>query len=159
MTTPTDIHQLLTRQTIGVGCKVDTKQELLSSVVDLLRGHPAVLDLEAVREAVFDRERVMSTGVGKGLGLPHAKTSAVSETVAAFATTARAVDYGAIDNRPVQLVFLLVGTEAAKTHHIKLLSRVSRLMNRDELREQLMKAADAEEVLRLFEEGESSMLA
>lgn len=154
----TEIHQLLKRDTIRVGLPGETKEEVLNNLIDLLKGQPGVRDLEKVREAVFTREAVMSTGVGKGLALPHAKTDAVDRTVAALAVTAHPVDFGAIDDQPVRILFLLVGAEEAKTQHIKILSRISRLMNRDDFRKRLLQARDADEVLALMEEGELSLL-
>lgn len=153
-----EIHQLLTADTVRVGLAGATKEEVLNNLVDLLRDHPAVVDLEAVRRAVFEREQIMSTGVGKGLGLPHAKTSSVRENVAAFAITGAPIPFGAIDNAPVRLLFLLVGTENAKSQHIKILSRISRLMNRDPFRERLLKTRTPEQVLKSFEDEESHLL-
>ncbi len=147
-------HQLLTADTVRVGLPGRTKDDVINALLDVVATHPAVIDPEAMRRAVFEREQMMSTGVGKSLGLPHAKTAAVTETIAAFAITADPVDFGAIDDEKVRLVFLLVGTEAAKSEHIKILSRISRLLNRDAFRERLLQARDAEEVLALLEEGE-----
>lgn len=153
-----NLYQLLTPATVRVGLAAATKEDLINDLVDLLEGQPAVKGLEPIRQAVFARELQMSTGVGKGLALPHAKTAAVRDTVAAFAVTAEPVDYGAIDNQPVRLAFLLVGTEEARSQHIKLLSRVSRLMNRDPFRQRLLQARTPEDVIRAFEEGEASLL-
>lgn len=152
-----EIHQLLTPATVQVGLPGETKDEVINNLIDLLAGHPVIRSLEEVRSAVFEREAVMSTGVGKGLGLPHAKTSAVTENVAAFAVTREPVPFGAIDGKPVRLLFLLVGSETAKSQHIKILSRISRLMNRDAFRERLLQATTPEEVLRIFEEGEAQL--
>jgi mannitol/fructose-specific phosphotransferase system IIA component (Ntr-type) len=99
----------------------------------------------------------MSTGVGKGLGLPHAKTAAATETVAAFATTAAAVDFGAIDDQPVRLVLLLVGPEGDKSQHIKILGRISRLASRDGLRDRLVDATEPTEVIEILTEGERDL--
>ncbi len=147
-------HQFLTADTVRVDLPGRTKDDVINALLDVVATHPAVIDPEGMRRAVFEREKMMSTGVGKGLGLPHAKTAAVTETVAAFAITADPVEFGAIDDQKVRLVFLLVGTEAAKSEHIKILSRISRLLNRDAFRERLLQARDADEVLALLEEGE-----
>lgn len=152
-------HQLLSPDTVRVGLSARSKDEVINALLDVAATHAAVVDPEAMRRAVFEREQMMSTGVGKGLGLPHAKTAAVTETVAAFAITADPVDFGAIDDQKVSLVFLLVGTEEAKSEHIKILSRISRLLNRDAFRERLLQAHDAEEVLALLEEGEVQLAA
>ena len=152
-------HQLLTVDTVRVGLPGQTKDEVINALLDVVATHPAVQDPDAMRQAVFARERMMSTGVGKGLGLPHAKTQAVTATLAAFAITAEPVDFGAIDDQKVRLVFLLVGTEAAKSEHIKILSRISRLLNRDAFRKRLLRARDAGEVLTILEEGEMELEA
>lgn len=154
-----EIHDLLTPETVQVGLPGSTKDDVLINLVDLLQGHSSIRDLERVRSAIFEREKIMSTGVGKGLALPHAKTPFVRESVAAFAVTKEPVDFGSIDNVPVRLVFLLVGTEAAKSEHIKILSRVSRLMNREPFRKRLLDVQDPTDVLRIFEDGESNLLA
>lgn len=153
------IHRILTHDTIQVGLPGQDKEAVLHALLDLVVDHPSVVDPEALRTAVFERERMMSTGVGKGLGLPHAKTDAVSETLAAFAITAEPIEYGAIDDEKVRVLFLLVGTEKAKSQHIKILSRISRLLNRDTFRKRLLKAKNAKAVLRLFEEGEVALEA
>lgn len=153
-----EIHDLLTPDTVRVDLPGSTKEEVLGNLIELLDGHPAVRDLDAVREAILDRERMMSTGVGKGLALPHAKTSSVQESVAAFGVTREPIDFGSIDNTPVHLIFMLVGTEAAKSEHIKILSRVSRLMNRDRFRERLLDVRTPEDVMAIFEDGESDLL-
>jgi mannitol/fructose-specific phosphotransferase system IIA component (Ntr-type) len=101
----------------------------------------------------------MSTGVGKMLGLPHAKTAAARETVAAFATTAEPIDFGAIDDQPVRLLFLLVGPEDDKSRHIKILGRISRLVSRDSIREQLLDVEAPDDVIRILKEGEAQLRA
>jgi mannitol/fructose-specific phosphotransferase system IIA component (Ntr-type) len=154
----TEIHQILTPATIRVGLPGLKKDEVINNLVDLLEGRPGVRNLEMVRAAVFEREKVMSTGVGKGLGLPHTKTAAVDDTVAAFAITQEPIDFGAIDNKPVRLLFLLVGNEQSKSQHIKLLSRISRLMNRDAFRDRLLRVATPDEALRIFQEGEMHLM-
>lgn len=152
-----DLKDLLSRRTVRVGLAGNSKDEIVGALVEVLERFPEIRDLDKVREAVLDREAVMSTGVGKGLALPHAKTSAVSGTVAAFAVTEKPIEWGAIDNEPVRLVFMLVGTEAARSQHIRVLSRVSRLMNRDDFRTRLLDAHTADDVIEAFEEGDLAL--
>ncbi|HLT48207.1 MAG TPA: PTS sugar transporter subunit IIA [Rubricoccaceae bacterium] len=151
------VASLLAPERVQVGLPAQSKEAVIEAVIEQLGGAPAVRDLGRVRDAVFAREAVMSTGVGKGLALPHARTDAVSDTVAAFAVTAGPVDYGALDGQPVRLVFLLVGPEGERSTHVRLLSRISRLMNRDAFRARLLQARDAEAVLAAFREGEEEI--
>jgi mannitol/fructose-specific phosphotransferase system IIA component (Ntr-type) len=96
----------------------------------------------------------MSTGVGKGFAIPHGKTNAVNDVIAAFGKTTRDIDYDALDGNPVHLVFLLVGRDDMVSKHIKLLSRISRLMNKDEFRERLVNSNSKEEIINIFKEEE-----
>ena len=154
----TEITKLLGPKTIKVGLAGSTKAEVLEALIDSLEGHPSVLDLDLVREDVLSRESIMSTGVGQGLGLPHAKTAGVRDTVAAFATTSEPVDYGSIDDRPVHLLFLLLGPEMSRSQHIKILSRISRLMNRPQIRDALLRSTSADDVIDVLAEGELELL-
>ncbi|PEN14635.1 PTS sugar transporter subunit IIA [Longibacter salinarum] len=156
-TSTTEINQLLSPDRIRIGLPGSSKSEIINGLVDVLAGHPSIDSIETVRRAIFAREQMMSTGVGKGLGLPHAKTDAAQETIAAFATTKNPVDFGAIDDEPVHLLLLLVGPEADKSHHIKILGRISRLVSRDDLRTDLRNAASSEDVLRLLKNGEDAL--
>ncbi|MDX1531520.1 MAG: PTS sugar transporter subunit IIA [Rhodothermales bacterium] len=154
------IAELLKPEAVRIGLPGTEKAVLIDALVDLLDTYgDAVIDLARVRADVHDREAQMSTGVGKGLALPHARSAAVRDTVAAFATTAEPVEFGAIDGSPVRLVFLLVGPEMERSRHIKLLSRVSRLMNRDAFRKGLLAARTSEEALALFRDAEAALAA
>jgi fructose-specific phosphotransferase system IIA component len=149
------IASILEEQFIAINLPSETKEETLNRMIDMLGKSPKVLDLDKVRSAILERERIMSTGVGHGFAIPHAKTDALTDIVAAFATTKKPIDFQALDDQPVQLIFMLVGKEAHVGMHLKLLSRISRLMNNQAFREQLMVATSAAEVLKLFNEEEN----
>jgi fructose PTS system EIIBC or EIIC component len=135
-----------------------SKDQIIDAMIDLIAQSPKVADKAKVRTAVFDREQIMSTGVGNGFAIPHGKTDAVNDVVAAFAVTANPIDYQSLDNRPVRLVFLLVGKESMVGPHIKLLSRISRLMNKEEFRNKLLSAGSRQEILDVFRLEEATYL-
>lgn len=156
-TQTTEINQLLRPEQVRIGLSGTSKEEVIDALVEVLRGHEDIDSLEAVRTAIFDREEMMSTGVGKELGLPHAKTPAATDTVAAFATTAEPVDFGSIDDEPIRLLLLLVGPEEHKSQHIKILGRISRLVSRKSLRQKLIAAEEPEEVIEILRRGEQEL--
>ena len=96
----------------------------------------------------------MSSGVGKGFAVPHAKTNSVRDVLLAFGRTKQPVNFESLDGQPVELVVLLAAKENMVAPHIRLLSRISRMMNNDEFRAALKKAATPEEVLNIFCEEE-----
>ena len=152
------ISDILTEQTIITGLEGRTKDDIINTLVDLVGSSPKVSDKEKVRSAIFDREKIMSTGVGNGFAIPHGKTDAVSDVVAAFGVTAQPIDYQSLDEKPVRLVFLLVGKDSMVGPHIKLLSRISRLMNKEEFREKLLQATSSRDVLETFRREEENYL-
>ena len=156
-TQTTKINQLLDPEHVRIGLDETSKEGVIDALVDVLAGHGAISSLDDVRAAIFAREEKMSTGVGKGLGLPHAKTPAASDTVAAFATTDGPVDFGAVDDVPVRLLLLLVGPEEHKSQHIKILGRISRLVSRDSMRERLVAADTPETVIETLRDGEAEL--
>ena len=150
------ISDILTENLVVIGLEGDSKDEIINSMIDVVSASPKVLDKDKVREAILEREKIMSTGVGNGFAIPHGKTEAVSDIVAAFAVTANPIDYHSLDEKPVRLVFLLVGKDNMVGPHIKLLSRISRLMNKEEFRKRLLDLKSSKEVLDMFKGEEAS---
>lgn len=150
------LNDLLTKDLIISDLKGKTKEEVINEMIDLFKEDPRIIDLDKVREAVLDREKIMSTGVGKGFAIPHGKTNSIKEIIAAFAKSEEPIEYESLDNQPVHLVFLLVGKDNLVSTHIKLLSRISRMMSKDNFRESLIKASSNEEILNIFKTEEEN---
>jgi len=152
------ITDVLEEQFVRTNLPGTSKEEIIDSMIRLIGNSRNVLDKDKVRQAIFEREKIMSTGVGNGFAIPHGKTDAVKDIVAAFAITEHPVDYQALDEQPVRLVFLLVGRDSLVGPHIKLLSRISRLMNKEEFRKELLMSKTPKEVIELFQRQEASYL-
>ena len=149
-----DISTHLDQSTIVKGLEVDNKEELINKVIDLLEPKVSDDQLAKIRDAVFLREEIMSTGIGKQLAIPHGKCDSLNEIFAAFAILDETVDFDSIDNQPVKMVFLLVGPNDQSSQHIKLLSRISRLMNSQAFREKLLECNDSEDIFETFQSEE-----
>jgi fructose-specific phosphotransferase system IIA component len=152
------ITDVLEEQFVRTNLPGTSKEEIIDSMINLIGTSKNVLDKEKVRQAILEREKIMSTGVGNGFAIPHGKTDAVKDIVAAFAVTEHPVDYQALDEQPVRLVFLLVGRDSLVGPHIKLLSRISRLMNREEFRKDLLMTKTPKDVIELFRRQEATYL-
>jgi mannitol/fructose-specific phosphotransferase system IIA component (Ntr-type) len=150
------VHELLDIKYILTEFKSEDKDNIINELVDLLKGDSRIIDLEEVRKCVFEREEKMSTGVGKGFAIPHGKTNSVTDILAAFGKSETPIEYNSLDGEPVHLLFLLIGKENLVAKHIKLLSRISRLMNNEEFRKKLINADSKESILKIFEEEEKS---
>jgi fructose-specific phosphotransferase system IIA component len=152
------ITSILTEDLIQVKIPGETKDDVINAIIDLALKSQKIKDIDKVRQAIFEREKIMSTGVGKGFAIPHGKTDAVSDIVAAFGVTEKPIDYQSLDHEPVRLLFLLIGKDSLVGAHIKLLSRISRLMNKEELRTRLLQAESSAEILKILQEEELNYL-
>lgn len=150
------ISEYLSTDVIIPDLKGNNKIEIINELINLYKENNKVSDLEKVRTAVLERENIMSTGVGKGFALPHGKTESVNDIIAAFGKSNKPIDYQALDQQPVYLVFLLVGKDNLVSAHIKLLSRISRMMNKEEFREKLKSLNTAEEIFEAFKLEEAT---
>lgn len=150
------ISDILDESVVRVQLKGKSKDEIINQMIAIVNNSNKITDIEKVREAIFEREKIMSTGVGNGFAIPHGKTDAVLDIVAAFAVTEEPIDYDSLDEQPVRLIFLLVGKDSMVGPHIKLLSRISRLMNKEEFRSKLLKAESEKQVIEIFKAEEST---
>ncbi len=148
------IEGLLSEKCIALHLDLALKSEVIENMLSIVAAHPGVLDIGMLREDVFRRERDMSTGIGKGLALPHAKSAGVSQPVMAFATLRNAINFDSIDEEPVTIVFLLATPEEMLSEHLKLLGRITRLAGREDVRRKLLLATSPAEVMELFRDEE-----
>lgn len=148
------ISDILDEKSVLVQLEASSKSELLEKMMGLAMNSGRISDKSAAFKEVLEREKIMSTGVGKGIALPHAKTNVVDGSVGALGILKKSVDFNSLDSKPVNIVFLLLGKESNVGNHLRLLSKISRLMNNNEFRESLEKKNNAREVLQLISEFE-----
>ncbi|GMU86614.1 MAG: PTS sugar transporter subunit IIA [Ignavibacteriales bacterium] len=149
------ISELLTPELITTELPVADKNLVIDAMLKLIENDPRVTDFQKVRQSVFDREKVMSTGVGKNFAIPHGKTDSVTDLIIAFGKSDEPINYSSLDGQPVYLVLLMVGKENNVSFNIKILSRVSRMMSNDQFREKLRLATSTDEIRSVFAEEEA----
>ncbi len=149
------LSELLNEDRILFDVKFENKENAITEMVNSLSGDPLIKDLEEVKQAVLEREKIMSTGVGNGFAIPHAKTKGADGFIAILAKLSEPIDFDSHDGKPVNIIFMLIGKETMVSEHIKMLSRISRLMNNDEFRQNLINASSKEEILSLLETEEN----
>jgi len=152
------LTEILQPDKILIDFKGTTKTEIINEMIDLFKGDERVTDIETIRTAVLERESIMSTGVGNGFAIPHGKTNMVTEMVAGFGLLRNPIDFEALDGKPVNLVFMLIGQEDSVGQHIKMLSRISRIMNQESIRTKLANTSSTEEIFQIFEDEDSKYL-
>jgi fructose-specific phosphotransferase system IIA component len=150
------IVDILNINSIQIGLKASNKKALLEKMIDLAEYSGKLLNLDDVKKEVYEREKIMSTGIGKGVAIPHAKTNFINNSIAAFAILDSPIEYDSIDGNPVNIICLLLGQESKVGNHLRLLSKVSRLVNTDNIRSDLLAAQNPSEILEIIRRNEDN---
>jgi len=146
-----DIVDLLAPEAVLPSLRVQSKKQLLQ---DLSARAAAVTGLPERRifETLVERERLGSTGMGQGIAIPHGRLAGLARIVGLFARLETPVAYDAVDDQPVDLVFLLLAPEGAGADHLKALAKVSRLLRNQPACEKLRAAGKPEVLYALLTE-------
>ncbi len=148
----------LSRNHVFTGVVADTRDDVIREMLDRLVGTGAcsAADAVTVLRAVLKRERVGSTGVGRGVAIPHCKTAAVAGPFVAFGRTTAPVDFGASDGEGVRSVFLVVSRPEDAATHMAILSAISRGVRSDYYARVLSNTSDVALLYDLFGEIEGA---
>jgi len=145
-----EISRVLTPNLIIYPLEATSKEEVISALIDKLYDERKITDPDSAKKAVIDRENLMSTGVGRGVALPHGKYLESDDVLVAAGISPEGIDFAAIDAEPVHIFVLLLTPERFPGKHLELLSKFSRLLNSTKCREELMNAKTPEEITRTF---------
>jgi fructose PTS system EIIBC or EIIC component len=130
------------------------KDGAIKELLDMLNQSVPLSDPEAVLKRILYEESIMSTGVGSGLGIPHARSDQVDGVVTALGISPEGIDYGSADGEPVRLVFLILSSVSAMPAYMSVLSRTSRIFDQEEMRNRVLAAESAEEIINLIRSQE-----
>jgi PTS system nitrogen regulatory IIA component len=140
----------LSLDTVTADLQGANKQEIIESLLDILMKTGKVKNRENALAAVLDRERKMSTGMENSIAIPHGKTDAVDELVAAVGVTKNAVDFEALDKQPSRIFIMTLSSSRRTGPHIQFLKEISELLRSADMRRKLLAARDAREILQVL---------
>lgn len=149
------ITELLSKDTIILNLKSKTKLEVIDELIDKLDTAGKLNDREEYKKAILKREEEFSTGVGDGVAIPHAKTSAVKLPSLAFGYSKEGIDYGSLDGKPAHIFFMIAGGENANNEHLETLSRLSVMLMNEDFKKKITNIKTEEDLLRIIDEQES----
>lgn len=130
---------------------VDSRDEAIDELIDLLDEEEHLPEKEVFRKAIFDRENLISTGIGMGVAIPHAKLKSFNDFFIAIGIQQKkGIEWNALDKAPVRLIFLIGGPDDKQAEYLQILSLLTSAIRDVELRKKLLMAQSAEEVLALF---------
>ncbi len=153
-----EIRDFLAAEAVVVDLAAASKKQLLQALSQRI-ARVARQDERTVFDVLLERERLGTTGVGKGIAIPHGRIANLDRIYGLFARLKPSVDFESLDNEPVDLVFLLLAPAAAGADHLKALARVSRLLRNPAQCEKLRTAPDAKAALAILTAETASQAA
>lgn len=128
---------------------VRSREEALNAMVGLIDDAGKLHSKDNFYAAIMKREEIVSTGIGKGIAIPHAKLAEYDDFFIAIGVLQRGVDWKALDNAPVRLIFMIAGPEDRQTEYLQILSSLTSLLN-EEIRKKILTLNSKEAIIRLF---------
>ena len=136
--------------------KARNKKEAIKKISVLLKKADEMIDFDVFLKDVFEREELKTTGIGKEVAIPHARTDAVKDFVMVFAKSPEGVKFNSLDGKPVKLIFLIGTPKKEKlNNHLKILARLTKLLQEKSFRDSLLNASSSKEIIEKFREVES----
>ena len=146
-----EISQLLSADRI-VFLKDDTKIGSLKALVKVLAKTKEVAKEKELGKAISDRERILSTGIGYGIAIPHAKIATVSNFVAAVGISKHGVPFDSLDAKDVHVIVMIAGPEGQNEEYLRILARFTAVLKSEETRRRIIAAKNAAQILAILEE-------
>ena len=144
------ISDIMSIDSILLSVKAKNKRQLLEEVAHFA-AEKINIDERTIFDAIWERENLGSTGLGNGVALPHGRLAELNKVFVFFAKLTSAIDFDAIDNKPIDIVFMLLSPESSGADHLTALAKISRVLKDNTLTEKLRKAASAEEIYALLD--------
>ena len=140
----------LKKNNILVKPNAKNRWEIIEEMVELAVKNKEIShdDAVTVKNALIEREKSMSTGIGNGVAIPHCSTSKVNSIITVMALTPKGLNFESIDNEPVKIVILLIVPKDKLTQHIKTLANIAKMMSDAELREKLLEQKTSDSILK-----------
>ncbi len=150
------ITELLKKDGVSLGVRVDSKDAAINYLVDLHAKVGNITDKAVFKEGIVKREESGSTAIGEGIAIPHAKNKAVTKAGLAAMTVPEGVDYNSLDGQPTNLIFMIAAPEGGSDVHLEVLSRLSMLLIDEDFRKELLASKNVDEFLKVCDKYEAA---
>jgi mannitol/fructose-specific phosphotransferase system IIA component (Ntr-type) len=136
-----DITELISANRILALTKESTKDAVLKVLVKCLAKTPLVTKERELAKAISDRERILSTGIGQGIAMPHAKIPSVTGFVAAIGISKAGIPFDSLDGKPANVIVMIAGPEGQNEEYLRILARFTSVLKPEETRNRIIEAA------------------
>jgi fructose-specific phosphotransferase system IIA component len=148
------VQDILQKNAVIINLEASNKTELLIQIAQYLASLYDLKDKAMVVQKIMDREAEMSTGIGFGIAIPHARVEGIERVYMVAARLVKGIEFDAIDEQPVHLIFMVLSPANASNPYTQILSSLSRIMSYEEIRQSLIEAETPETFLNVIARGE-----
>ncbi|MCM8788156.1 MAG: PTS sugar transporter subunit IIA [Candidatus Omnitrophica bacterium] len=151
------ISEFISENEIVIGLKATEKQAALDELLQVLEKNGLLQDRKQVLEALIEREKLGSTGIGQGIAVPHTKTDQIKDLVCALGISEKGVNFESLDGEPVFIIFLVLAPSGATGIHLKALAKIARLLKDKVFRNYLRMSKSPKEAYQIIKEDEERL--
>lgn len=130
--------------------EVETRDQALETLVDLLNASNKLKDKDVFLQAIIDREKIVTTGIGMGVAIPHAKLPSYDDFFIAIGILQKGVDWSALDGTPVRMIFMIGGPDDKQTEYLQMLSALTMAIKDEERRKKMLTSETPDAIIKLF---------
>lgn len=149
------ISEILDKKCILLNSEISDKEEIIEKLVELASKSGNIINTSKVLEEVFARENVMSTGIGNNIAIPHTKSEDITKLTAAMITFEKPVNFDSLDGKKIMVAFLILSNSEELGLHIKVLSKISRILHNRSFFDELLNTTENAEIIELFDNFEN----
>ena len=146
------INQLLNSENILLNLKCSNKEEVIKQMAKSLEDTEVISSLEGFIIDINKREEEYSTGIGNGFAIPHAKSKYANKASIAFAKTEELIEYNSLDDKPVNVFFMLAVPKDGNQEHLKIISTLARKLMNKEVRNNIKRVTSKEELINILDD-------
>ena len=151
------LADLLNENLIHLDLKATTKTEAIREMAEVMSRSKKIFDREEFLSALLEREGLATTGIGRGIAFPHARTASVDGILVGLARSDQGVEFDSLDGKPVRLMFMMGTSPECVEDYLKVLARISRLLKRDQAKDALLVAPTAADVMKIVRDVEAEL--
>lgn len=130
--------------------EVDTQEDAIKTLINMVSQTGYLDDKYAFYDAIMEREKIVSTGIGMGTAIPHAKLSSFNDFFIAIGILRKGIEWNALDGSPVRIIFLIGGPDNKQTEYLHILSKLTQVIKDDQIRKKMLSLNSPEDIIKLF---------
>ncbi|MDD3625955.1 MAG: PTS sugar transporter subunit IIA [bacterium] len=145
-----EIKRYINQQSIRFFEEEDSKKKILESMIQMMTASEKIANEDEFKDAIFEREKILSTGIGFGIAIPHAKLSTISEFIIGIGISKKGIEYGSLDEKKVNIIVMIAGPTGRQKDYLSLLSHVLLILKNPDVRQDILKCKRTEEIYEIF---------